>query len=119
MDYIEQIKKEYPNIKPFEEDDWDWEKEGYEFFNAGNYKEAEELFKKLVLAQPRHHSGYEGLAYLYYEMKDYEKSEWFMKLALEKAKRFLESNSIDQKVIDEMDSDLSAIQNRKEIKRHL
>ncbi|MDP3149839.1 MAG: tetratricopeptide repeat protein [Ignavibacteria bacterium] len=112
--YFDEIRKEFPEIVPFEEDDNIlWENEGYKLLRSDNYKEAEVRFKKVMLAQPEHHAGYEGLAYIYYYFNEYEKALWFMEKALEIAKGFYEDGSLDIEVLEDIEFNYDAI-NKKE-----
>jgi hypothetical protein len=111
MNYLEEIRKEFPKIKAHMEDDWDWEKEAYDFLKERKIKEAEILFKKLCLSQPNHHSGFEGLAYVNSLRSEKGKAGWFMEEAIRRAREFLKDNSIDKKVIDEMEENLIKIKN--------
>lgn len=63
----------------------------------------EELIKKLCLAEPKHHAGFEGLAYVYYVAEEFEKAEWFMEEALKRARRFIKEGAIDLEVIEMME----------------
>ncbi len=115
-DYISEIRKEFPYIKPFEEEDEDiWYERGYKFLEEGKLEEAEKNFKKLLLAQPEHHDGYEGLAYTYYKSGAKEKALWFMEKAVEIAKTFLKDDSIDIEVIEEMEDNLRRMKEEKEL----
>jgi tetratricopeptide (TPR) repeat protein len=107
MDLLKQIEKRFPKIIPFEEDDFDWANEGYDALKAENYSLAEEIFGKLTLSQPNHHDGFEGLAYTCYVQNLKDEAIVLFTLALEKAKEFLEDQSIDIEVIDEMEENLS------------
>ena len=82
MDYLKQIKEEYPDVKPYYSDDLEWQNQAYSHFKEKNFVRAEEIFKKLCLSQPGHHSGFEGLAFIYYAAGEFEKAEWFMEEAL-------------------------------------
>ena len=114
--YIVEIIKEFPNIKEGEENDDDWANEGFEFLKNKNYESAEIKFKMLTRSSPKHHSGFEGLAYLYYKIGDYQKAIWFMGKAIKIARRFLKDDSIDLEVIEEMESNLKSMKTKKPIK---
>lgn len=102
MSYLDEIRSRYPEIKAFSEDDDDWENEAYSLLNQKKFPDAQAVFERLILSQPEHQAGFEGLAYVCYYLKDQEKALWFMDKALELAEKFLEDDSIDQEVIDEM-----------------
>jgi len=114
-DYLGQVKKEMNHIKPHEEDDFDWAFEGQKFLTEGKINLAEKKFKELVASEPEHHDGFEGLAYVYYYIGEKEKALWFMRKAVNLARKFLANNSIDIEVIDEMEDNLSRMENDKEL----
>jgi hypothetical protein len=69
----------------------------------------------LTRSQPSHHEGFEGLAYLYYELGDGQKAIWFMEKAVKIAREFLKDASIDIGVIEEMESNLESMKTKKSI----
>lgn len=113
MYYLKVLKAKYPEVTAFEEDDDYWDTYGFEALKKKNYELAEMYFGKLCLSQPKHHSGFEGLAYTYYLIRDFDKAESFMKRAIEIAKTFLIDESIDIVVIQEMEENYSNIVSRK------
>ena len=46
MDYIEELRVEYPNIMLHEEEEYDWSDKGLELLGMGNYEKALSFFKK-------------------------------------------------------------------------
>ena len=113
--YIAEIQKEFPGLKEGKEDDDDWGSEGFDFLKIQDHQKAEIKFKKLTQSQPNHHEGFEGLAYLYYEVGEKKKATWFMQKAIKIAKKFLEDDSIDIEVIEEMENNLRAIKTSKKL----
>ena len=111
MDYFEEIKREFPKVKAYNENDRSWEKEGYTLLKKRNLQGAEHLFKKLCLSQPDHHAGFEGLAYTYMLEDEKIKAEWFMKEAIRRARQQLKDNSVEESAIEEMEDNLSKIIN--------
>ncbi len=63
--FIALAKAQHPAIRPHKEDDFDWRDEGMEFMDNGDLAKAEAKFQQLILSQPEHFDGYEGLARLY------------------------------------------------------
>ncbi len=114
--YIFEIKQEFPSIMLHEDDD-NWWDEGIKFLKNQDFEEAEIKFKMLTQSQPNHHDGFEGLAYLYYEIGERKKSIWFMEKALKIARRFLEDDSIDIQIIEDMEFNLKSIKNKKKIRK--
>jgi tetratricopeptide (TPR) repeat protein len=100
--FLEKLRKEIPYIKTHEEDDWDWYNEGIEFLKKGEIEKAEKKFKELILSQPEHHDGYEGLARVYMEKGRLEEALFLMNEAIKFAERFLEDGSLDIEVLDEL-----------------
>ena len=113
QNYLDQIKKEFPGIVPFEDaDDENWENEGYNFLKYNEYKKAENKFKKLILSQPNHHGGFEGLSQVYLKIGKYQEAIWFMEEAVKRARKFLEDDSLDIEVIDEMEDKLKTMREK-------
>ncbi len=94
-DYLQRIQKEFPQVRPYEEDDLEWWDEGMNLLESGELVKAETKFKMLVLSQPQHPDGYGGLARVYKEMKRKEEANFFMNLAIEKAKTSIASGQMD------------------------
>ena len=103
MDYLEQIKEDFSEFEPYS-GDYDWDHEAFEYLKEKNYEKAEMFFKKGCLSDPDHHSGFEGLAYVYYIKGEFEKAEWFMQEALKRAKKFIDQDAIELDVIEEMEA---------------
>jgi predicted Zn-dependent protease len=99
-DYLQRIQKEFPHIRPYEEDDLDWWDEGTILLENGKRVEAETKFKMLVLSQPHHPDGYEGLARVYIQMKRKKEAKFFIDLAIEKAKTAIASGDMDTEAMD-------------------
>lgn len=116
VNYIAAISKEFPNIKEGQENDEDWGYEGVQLLKNRNYEQAEIKFKMLIRSQPSHHEGFEGLAYLYYEIGDSPKAIWFMEKAIKIARAFLRNDSIDPVIIEEMRANLQSMKTQKPIK---
>ena len=59
-----ELRARHPDIRPYGEDDWDWTwaDEGMEYLASGDIGMAELKFQELIVAQPEHPDGYEGLA---------------------------------------------------------
>ena len=115
LKYIKEIREEYPKIIPFEdaENYLDSYEKGFELLKVDELDDAEILFKKTLLHQPQHHDGPEGLAYVYYYKKEFEKAEYFMRHAISLARKFLETKSVDIEVVEEIEENLNRIVERK------
>jgi len=72
------------------------------FLKAGEYKKAERKFKELILADPEHHDGYEGLALTYHRLGRREEAIILINEAVRLARIFLKEGSLDQGVMDEI-----------------
>lgn len=93
---IEQIRKEYPQIRPFEEeDDIEWWNEGLDLIKAAKLDEAEETFKKLILAQPNHCDGFNGLGLVYASKADKPAAEMFLREAIAMAEKSVSNGDMD------------------------
>jgi tetratricopeptide (TPR) repeat protein len=60
--FLAELKQRHPNIRTHEEGDDDWWQEGMRMLRSGNLEGAEKKFEQLILVEPEHHDGYEGLA---------------------------------------------------------
>jgi tetratricopeptide (TPR) repeat protein len=109
-DRIEQIRKEYPQIRPFEEeDDIEWWNEGLDLIKAGNLDEAEATFKKLILAQPNHCDGFNGLGLVYAKKVDKPAAEMFLREAIAQAERRVGSGDMDIECLQMIHADLDRL----------
>ena len=109
-EHIEQFRKQYPQIRPFEEeDDVEWFNQGFDLLKAGKLDEAEKPFAKLVLAQPDHSDGFEGLGLLYEEKGELLKAEMFLREAARKIERMVREGSMDAIFIDRIRSDVDRV----------
>jgi len=115
--YLQKMKTDFSYIKPLEEDDDAIEKAGLEAFKAGDFEIAEKKFKELAVSQPDHHSGLEYLALLYSRTGKFELAAAIQEEAIKIAKRFLEDDSIDVEVIEEMEENLNKVKEGKEIQQ--
>ena len=115
MHYIEEIKKEINYIVPYQENGDTFEFSGQKLFDKKEYIKASIKFKELICVQPEHHSGYEGFAFVLYEINEKEKAIWFMKRALDIAKGFIKEDAISMIIIDEMEENLQAMKLNKRI----
>jgi tetratricopeptide (TPR) repeat protein len=113
MDYIEEIRREITYITAYHHEDDDWYFEGQAFLELGRFEEAELKFKELLLSQPEHPDGYQGLAYTYEAQGDFDKAAFFIAEAVRRAASFLEDDALDPEVMD----DLLAAQRRMNLKK--
>ena len=94
--HLRRMRKEFPNIRPFaEEDDINWWNDGLDAMRANQLQRAEKIFKKLVLAQPEHFDGYYGLAQVYHHQHLIPQAILFVDEALRLALPFLEDGSLE------------------------
>lgn len=102
MDYLEEIQKEFSHIKKYQENDFDWRDKGFKLLNKGKLKKAEKIFKKLLMSQPEHFDGAEGLANVYKKMGDKDKALFFVNIAIEKMKKSIAKKECDPFFLDEI-----------------
>lgn len=105
-----ELHSEIPHIRAHWEEDDLWAAEGTDFLKAGEYKKAERKFKELILAQPDHHDGYEGLALVYCQMGKQKEARILINEAMRLARGFLENGSLDQDVLDEILAEKAGIE---------
>ena len=108
--YLKQIQKEYSNIRPYDEDDLEWWNEGLDLIDQGKLTEAEKKFKMLVVSQPDHSDGFEGLSKVYSKMNRITEAKYFIDLAVEKAKKSVQSGYTDSEILDIMLAQQKAIE---------
>ena len=105
-DLFEQIRNEYPQIRPFEEeDDIHWWNEGLDLIRADKLDEAEAVFKKLALAQPNHTDGVHGLAMVYAKRQDLATAETCFSEAIRRAEKMIEDGDMDAEILQMIRSD--------------
>lgn len=100
--FLKNLRQEIPYIKTHKEDNWDWYTEGIEFLEKGELEKAEKKFKELILSQPEHHDGYEGLARVYMKKEKLEEALFLIEEAIKLAERFLDDGSLDIEVLEEL-----------------
>jgi tetratricopeptide (TPR) repeat protein len=109
-DYLEQIREEIGYIKPHVNRDLGWHEEGLALQRSGDLQAAELKFKELVMSQPEHHAGYEGLALVYQRLGRKDEAMFFIQEAIVRAKRFLDEGTLDRVVLDEIEQEFREIQ---------
>lgn len=109
-EHIAQFRKQYPHIRPFEEEeDTEWWNEGLDLMKTGKLDQAEDIFKKLVLAQPDHSDGFEGLGLVYEKRGESLKAEMFLREAACKIDTMVRAGSMDAIFVDRIRSDLNRV----------
>ena len=101
-EFLKMLRQEIPYIKPYEENDWEWYSEGMEYLSGGELDKAEKKFKELILSQPEHHDGYEGLARVYMQKRRLEEALFLITKAIKLAEKFLEDGNLDVEVLEEL-----------------
>jgi hypothetical protein len=117
MNYYQQIQEKYGSLDPDKEQVKHWYKEGFEALKNGETDRAETSFEKLAVAKPWQHSGFEGLAYVYYDQDRLKESEWFMMKAMSIAEGLEKRGVLDEKIIKLMQHNLQAMREEKKIFR--
>ncbi|TSA40395.1 MAG: tetratricopeptide repeat protein [Betaproteobacteria bacterium] len=109
-EHIEQFRKQYPQIRPFEEeDDVEWFNQGFDLLKAGKLDQAERTFAKLALAQPDHSDGFEGLGLVYEEKGELLKAEMFLREAARKIERMVREGSMNAIFLNRIRSDVDRV----------
>jgi len=103
--FLTELKKRHPNIRPHEEDDDDWWQEGMRMLRSGDLEGAEKKFEQIILAEPEHHDGYEGLALVCRERGKKDQALLLIDYALVLATGFFEEETLDQEILDEMEEE--------------
>lgn len=109
-EHLEQFRKQYPQIRPFEEeDDVEWFNQGFDLLKAGKLDQAETTFAKLALAQPDHSDGFEGLGLVYEEKGELLKAEMFLREAARKIERMVREGSMNAIFLNRIRSDVDRV----------
>lgn len=98
--YLKQVQKEFSHIKTHDEDDLEWYNEGLVLLENKKYPEAETKFKMLVVSQPQHPDGYEGLAWVYAKMKRFKEAKYFIDLAVDTVKKSMRTSYSNREALD-------------------
>jgi tetratricopeptide (TPR) repeat protein len=114
--FLTELKKTHPNIRAHEEDDDDWWQEGMGMLRSDDLDGAEEKFEQLILAEPEHHDGYEGLAVVYRRKGRKDEALLLIEHALTLARGFFEEGTLDQEILDKMEEEKRKILNMKEVR---
>lgn len=90
------MRREFPFIRPFEEeDDLNWWNDGLDALNTRDLAAAEQIFKKLALAQPEHFDGYYGLAQVYQRQHQIDLAILFADEAIRLGQAFIDDGTLD------------------------
>jgi tetratricopeptide (TPR) repeat protein len=102
---LAELKQRHPKIRAHEEDDDDWWQEGMRMLRSGDLEGAEKKFEQLILAEPEHHDGYEGLAVVYQNKGRRKEALLLIEQALTLARGFFEEGTLDQEILDEIEEE--------------
>jgi tetratricopeptide (TPR) repeat protein len=100
--YVANLRKDLPDIRAYEEDDWTWADDGLDQLELGEYELAERTFQSLVLSQPNHFDGFEGLALVYEALGKKAKAVMMITEAFRLARLFYEDKDLDAEVMEEI-----------------
>ena len=103
--FLTELKKRHPHIRAHEEDDDDCWREGMRMLRSGDLERAEKKFGQLILAEPEHHDGYEGLALVYESKGRGKEALLLIEHALTLARGFFEEGTLDQEILDEIEEE--------------
>jgi len=107
--FLAELKQRHPNIRAHEEDDDDWWQEGMRMLRSGDLEGAGKKFEQLILAEPEHHDGYEGLALVCREKGKKDQALLLIDNALALAMGFFEEGTLDQEILDEIEEERKKI----------
>jgi tetratricopeptide (TPR) repeat protein len=106
---LAELKRAKPDIRAHEEDDWTWADEGMDMIGNEDYLMAELKFQELILAQPEHFDGYEGLALTYQALGKQTEAVLLIDYAVHLCEDFVETDRADRAVLDELRGEQEAI----------
>ena len=103
-EFVKKLLKKYPDIRPNREDDWDWTwaDDGFDFLELGELEQAEYMFEQVIVSQPQHFEGYEGLALTYQAAGRNNEAIPLIDHAVKLAKRALKKDTLDREVYNEI-----------------
>ncbi len=103
-EYLDGLRKLFPDIRPYGEDDmdWTWSDEGYQFLEACDFGMAELTFQRVIAARPDDADGFEGLAMVYKALGHKEQAQILIAEAIRLAKTRLKQGRIDVEVLEEI-----------------
>jgi len=107
--FLAELKQRHPNIRAHEEGDDDWWQEGMRMLRSGNLEGADKKFEQLILVEPEHHDGYEGLALVCQRKGRKDEALLLIEHALTLARVFFEEGTLDQEILDEMEEEKKEI----------
>lgn len=103
QDHLQRIRDQFPNIRPFrEQNDLYWRDEGMDALKSGHLSNAEQIFKKLIVAQPDHFDGYYGLSLAYKLQHQIHRATLFADESLRLAQAFIDDGSLDPSTFETM-----------------
>ncbi len=108
--FLAKLRERHPHIRIHEEEDDAWWREAMGMLASGDLNGAEKKFEELIVAQPEHHDGYEGLAMVYRSRGKRKDALFLIEHALTLAKGFFEEGSLDQEILDEIEGEKRKIQ---------
>lgn len=100
--YVANLRKDLPDIRAYDEDDWTWADDGLDQLELGEYELAERTFQSLILSQPNHFDGFEGLALVYEALGKKAKAVMLITEAFRLARLFYEAKDLDAEVMEEI-----------------
>lgn len=107
--YIEEMKNEFPFMRPFKLYSCEFINEGFDCLRDRNLSYAEVFFKLNILAYPNDYAGFEGLAYVYSLIGEKKKSLEFMEMTMLLVKLFLKKHSLEDEVVIKIEENLNQL----------
>ena len=104
MEYLKGLRAQFPDIRPYDEDNWDWNlaDEGWQFLESCDFGMAELTFQRLIAARPNDSDGFEGLAMVYKALGIKAQAVVLIDEAVALAEVMLEKDYLDKEVLDEI-----------------
>jgi tetratricopeptide (TPR) repeat protein len=103
-EYLEGLRKQFPYIKPYDDNDWDWTwgDEGYQYLESCDFGMAELTFQRLIASRPDDADGFEGLAMVYKALGHKVQAIILIDEAVRLANQRFSQGYIDEEVIREI-----------------
>lgn len=100
--FLAALRRELPDLRPNEDDDFTWADEGHEMIANEDYLMAERRFQELILSQPEHYDGYEGLALVCQALGRRREAVLLIDYAVYLCQEYVRQDWADQEVLDEL-----------------
>lgn len=112
---IKELTEKFPEEKIDDINSLD--EEGLNALDRGDYEEVFRIFTQFIYINCTHHLGFEFIAYAYYENREFEKAEYFIEKAIERAEIACNHKTVDKGIFSVMKKNYEYMKRRQLITR--